>query len=201
MTNTLLDNPTVSDTPAATVQRMTTAEFALEVTKPEFRGRQFELVNGRMVEKAVPNAFHSAIIVELAAYLRTIIRPNGLGWLMTDVDVILPVDQDNWTRPDIAFVAKAQGQFDWDKPLPFMPWFMIEIKSPGNTYIELRQKALYFLARNAKLVWLIFPERETIEVYALDDLIVRTYDDVLTGGDLLPDLSLTMRALVNALKG
>jgi Uma2 family endonuclease len=72
-----------------------------------------------------------------------------------------------------------------------MPDLAVEIKSPDDTVKELREKAAYYLANGARLVWLIYPAKHMVEVYTPDgDVEILVEGDLLTGGDVLPGFSL-----------
>jgi Uma2 family endonuclease len=44
----------------------------------------------------------------------------------------------------------------------------VEVKSSKNGYDELREKARFYLANGARLVWLVYPTRQIVEVYFAD---------------------------------
>ena len=68
-----------------------------------------------------------------------------------------------------------------------MPDLAVEIKSPSDSGRQMREKAEYYLANGARLVWLVYPQKRLIEAYSLDaDVEILLEDDTLTGGDVLP---------------
>lgn len=76
-----------------------------------------------------------------------------------------------------------------------LPSIVIEVKSPTNTIKELREKADYYLANGAQLVWLVFPEKKMVEVYvAGQDVQLFLEDDVLSGG-VLPGFTLAVKTI------
>ena len=75
--------------------------------------------------------------------------------------------------------------------VPHLPDIAIEIKSPDDTVKQLREKADYYLANGTQLVWLVYPHQRMVEVYSLDgDVEILFEDDLLTGGEVLPDFSM-----------
>jgi len=75
-----------------------------------------------------------------------------------------------------------------------MPDLAVEIKSPDDTYTELRLKAAYYLANGSETVWLGYPEKRMVEVSRKgSDVEILLESDTIDGGDLLPGFSLPVR--------
>ncbi len=83
--------------------------------------------------------------------------------------------------------------------VPRFPDLAVEVKSPGDSYRQMREKAAYYLANGTKLVWLVYPEKRLVEVYRADgDIQILTGDDTLDGGDVLPGFSMTVSDIFKA---
>jgi Uma2 family endonuclease len=77
--------------------------------------------------------------------------------------------------------------------VPQMPELAIEIKSPTDSIKQMREKAHYYLANGARLVWLVFPNKRYVEVYQLDgEVEVLFGGDLLDGGDVLPGFAMSV---------
>jgi Uma2 family endonuclease len=77
--------------------------------------------------------------------------------------------------------------------VPQMPDLAVEVKSPSNTYLQLREKAIYYLKNGARLVWLVFPERQQIEIHTHDAPITTLgIGDTLDGGEVLPGFAMSV---------
>ena len=74
-----------------------------------------------------------------------------------------------------------------------MPDLAIEVKSPDDTYKQMREKADYYLQNGTKLVWLVYPEKRIVEVYTNEQQDILTLEDRLTGGELLPEFELSVK--------
>lgn len=75
-----------------------------------------------------------------------------------------------------------------------MPDIAVEVKSPSKTNIGLRNKAAYYIEQGSRMVWLIYPAKQLVEVYRPDrDLEILTMNDVLDGADVLPGFSLPVK--------
>lgn len=68
-----------------------------------------------------------------------------------------------------------------------MPDLAIEVKSPDDSLLKMREKAIYDLTNGARLVWLAFPEKRQLEVHSAEAAIqTLNAEDILEGGDVLP---------------
>lgn len=76
-----------------------------------------------------------------------------------------------------------------------MPDSAVETKSPSDNLKRLRQKAEHYLQNGVKMVWLLYPEKQSIEVLTPEDFSYLTANGTLTGGDLLPEFSVTVADL------
>lgn len=169
---------------AISEQLYTWQEFEAFVTKhPD---SLLELIDGRIVEK-VTSELHGKIVGlilhAIISYLKN--HPDVKGHWSTEAE-FRPVDaEDNSRRPDVSF-RLTDGTVSKSGIVQGMPDFCVEVKSWGNSYEELRDKARFYIANGAKLVWLMYPLKEIVEVYFADgnsELFVMA--DKLDGGDVL----------------
>jgi Uma2 family endonuclease len=173
------------------------AEFDKFLAAPENRDKHFQLINGEIVEKVVTQK-HGIIVAFLVTEISLYLRQHKVGRVAVEVRHRAPGDDENERLPDISFTR------DLDKPVtevgavPYMPDLAVEIKSPDDTYKEMREKARYYLAKGTQMVWLVFPEKQIIEVYTANDEQILTENDTLIGGDVLPGFSLAVRQIFAA---
>lgn len=84
--------------------------------------------------------------------------------------------------PDISVIA-CERIPDEDGAFQGTPNWLIEIRSPGQSTIDLQNKILHCLSNGTQLAWLIDINRQQIWVWVGDELPV-----VLSGEDILPTL-------------
>ena len=178
----------------AQTKPVTAEAFIAFLLQPENEGRRFELINGEIVEK-MPTQLHALIATLFIFKLSLYFQNSPIGWVFSELRIKLPNDDLNDTIPDISVVLKAGRQLDPNEPLTFMPDLAIEIKSPTDSLIKMRQKANYYLENGTKLVWLVDTQRQKVEVYTVDDTEIIESSDTLYGGDLLPDFILPVSDL------
>lgn len=186
------------------VQRklLTVDEFWHLLDLPENQERRLELVDGEIVEVS-PKLGHgrkgSVIFLAMGKYL----EDHPIGEIMFEVDFYIPDDPHNTRRPDISFLTNEHSEgLDEEEAVPLMPDLAIEIKSPSNYYTGkegLREKAAYYLENGSRLVWLVDPDKQQVEVYALSrGVVTLTVKDMLDGGDVLPGFTLPVRDIFPA---
>lgn len=103
---------------------------------------------------------------------------------------------------DAAFVTNERWQTltgeQRKKFPPLAPDFIIELRSSSDTVTSLRQKIQDdWMAAGCRLAWLIDPDTETVYVYRADGSvqILKSFDEELTGEDVLPGLTFVLSDL------
>jgi Uma2 family endonuclease len=157
--------------------------------------RQFELVDGVLVEKAV-GFLESTFACDLIALLKVFVDRHDLGFLAGEAGAVRLMP--GLVRiPDVSFIS-------WDQ-LPtkerptgpiadLAPALTVEVLSEGNTQAEMDRKVREYFLSGTRLVWLVDANARTVQVYtAPDQSVVLTEDQALDGGDVLPGLSLPLR--------
>ena len=150
-----------------------------------------ELIDGRMREKVTGTAHGRAvanILYQLVAWYKA---RNINGHYGTEVHHAINDDTDTMLQPDVSFsynITERPGG-----TVQGLPDFAVEVKSPSNSYDDLRDKARLYIANGTRLIWLVYPRRQIVETYAADgnnDLFSR--DMTVSGGDVLPGFSMTV---------
>jgi Uma2 family endonuclease len=114
------------------------------------------------------------------------------------MDFVLSGNRDNLQdkrQPDVAFVKKERLQ---KTPGYFYgaPDLAIEIVSPSQSRPDFVEKASVYLKYGTEQVWLVFPQKQQIEVHTAET-IPNVYDktEIVPGGDLLPGFELRVSQL------
>lgn len=173
---------------------VTVAEFEDFIARPEHQDRLFELINGEIIEK-MPTQLHGLIANLFNALLYLYMQQNPIGWVFSELRIKLPDDDKNESIPDVAVVLKAGREFEADAPLTYMPDLAVEIQSPGQSDKFMVDKAAYYLAHGAQMVWIVYPSKRLVEVLTATDRWLLTEDDTLEGGDVLPGFRLSVREI------
>lgn len=177
------------------VQNKTTIdEFEVFIAQDENKERLFELIDGEIVENVVTEE-HGIIAVNVSSALHQFVKAYNLGRVMVEVRHRIPDDVSNERLPDVSFTSAGRAMpLVTEGAVPQMPDLAVEIKSPSDRYIGMRQKAAYYLENGSRMVWLIFPEKRLVEVYKPDaDIEILNENDTLNGGEVLPNFTLAVK--------
>jgi len=164
-------------------------------------GKVYELHNGVLIEVAGSKYRQTRLAVWIAHLLMTFIEQNKLGGAVTGADGAAELNQYNTRIPDVAYItAERAQQQDEESYLQGAPDLAVEVVSPSNGQLEMQQRAGEYLSAGARLVWIVDPTRNTIDVYRLGGArVILTKDDILDGGDVLPGLALPVQRVFEQL--
>jgi Uma2 family endonuclease len=180
-------------------QAITGDEFEAFLALPENSDHLFELIEGEIVEK-MPTELHNMISGTFYYVLRTFVKEHDLGRVTYETRVRASKDDKKNDRlPDIGFTRKArllpivrQGA------VPQLPDLCVEIQSPSNYPRQMRKKAEYYLENGSTRVWLVYTDKEIVEVMSPGgefNLLVK--GDTLTDDELLPGFALPVADIFN----
>ena len=174
-------------------------EFEAFLALPENSDRLFELIEGEIVEK-MPTELHNMISVIIVVALRTFVKEHDLGRVTYETRVRASKDDKKNDRlPDISFTRKArllpivrQGA------VPQLPDLCVEIQSPSNYPRQMRKKAEYYLENGVSRVWLVYSDKEIVEVISPSgEFALLIKGDMLTDDELLPGFTLPIADIFN----
>ena len=187
----------VRDRPA-TRQIYTVADFEWLARLPQYADRRFELHEGEIVKMDPSGEIHGSIALTIGTYLRLYLMKHPLGRATVEAGHYAQSDDSTLLGPDVAF---RRLDVSTEPPVPGfvsqMPDLAVEVKSPNDSYRQMRRKAGLYLDRGTSIVWLVYPERREVEVCALDAHGEIAYETVgadgeLSGGDALPGFTLDL---------
>lgn len=169
----------------------TIEDFEAFTVRPENRDRSFELIDGEIVEKAMPTEEHALIVNLFLYHLTGYAMGRKIGLPGPESRFRVPGDTKNSRRPDISMVIDPDVPVTTKGAASHTPDVIVEVKSPDDSNDDLRDRARFYIVNGAKLVWLVFPRPKIIEVYrpgVPSEML--TADDTLDGYDVLPGFSL-----------
>jgi len=169
------------------VQSIATLSLENFLTQPNIESSPaWELIAGRAVQKTMPTLFHSRLQRNLVNHIndRTD-RFEAIQELRCLVPPYSPV-------PDIAIVECSRLPHE-DGPFNGAPDWLIEIRSPDQSTLDLQNKILHCLSNGTQLAWLIDLSRQQVWVWQGDDLPL-----VCSGADILPALGIIPELTVDA---
>ena len=164
-------------------------------------GSRYEVVEGVLVRMAGSGDIATTIAVALAAILFTFVRPRRLGRITGADGVYKFLGAETGLLPDVGFYGAAlfPRVVDRRKPVPFAPELAVEVASPAQDAREMAAKAWRYLRGGTRLVWVVWPENHSVDVWRPGDLRPRYHDmrpsttwgvgDLLDGEDVVPGFS------------
>lgn len=159
----------------------------------------YEIIDGERRELEPMGAYMTLLAFELAARLRDFVNSHQLGIVITEMLFRFQRDPDRGRRPDVAFVSRERcrqsplpKEGDWD----VVPDLAVEVVSPTNDATELEEKLVEYFRFGVRQVWVLHPEHRRLYVHeSLRKVSVLNEDDSISGGELLPGLSLPLAEL------
>ena len=163
--------------------------------------KRYELIEGEIIEMVRPGFLHGRLVTRLGRFLDEFAEDNALGIVTTDAGYHPPGSRITVLSPDVAFITHERVAEPYSQRwAPVMPDLAVEIKSPSNTLAELRRKAAIYLRHGSRLVWIILPDTESVEVHRLGadgerQCEVIKLESQLSGEEVLPGFRLALSTL------
>ncbi|MEN3001342.1 MAG: Uma2 family endonuclease [Armatimonadota bacterium] len=157
-------------------------------------GRKYELVNGRI--QVVPTgARHGWIGARLSGKIYSVLPDTLYAF---DSSTGFRMAGGNIRSPDFALM-RVERLPSGKPPIDFAdgaPDLAVEIVSPSENLQDLYQKVAEYFESGSREVWLLFPERKQVYRYTAPlEIEVLRENDILTGGELLPDFKVRVGEL------
>lgn len=169
-------------------------------------GWTFELHEGRLIRMPGPGKAHANIQTNLYDTVHAYLRNHNLGKLLgtSCYNLPLPGNTEELLCPDLSYVVPARlvqmpqrGSY-----LVGAPDLVIEIASPSDFRPQLRAKAQVYLAAGVRLVWVIWPATQNIDVWQPTATDAPTKQlglpDQLDGEDVIPGFTCPVQGIFAA---
>ncbi|HKO23144.1 MAG TPA: Uma2 family endonuclease, partial [Chloroflexota bacterium] len=155
-------------------------------------GWQYELVEGRLVRMPPSGLRATQVAFIIGAALFAFAQPRKLG-VVTGADGGYKLGPGSDLAPDVGFVRAdrlpPRNSPDYDRLVSGAPDLAVEVASPTQRRPALRRKAQRYLAAGTRLVWIVWPKHQQIEVWRPGDTrpsATLGVADTLDGDDVLP---------------
>jgi Uma2 family endonuclease len=175
---------------AESTRLLTAEEFYDFCHLPENRDRQLELERGEVVEMSRPGVPHGVVCMNVGFLITQYARQRKRGYVCSnDTGVIWERGPDTVKGPDIIYFDEL-CRFD-ELPAKYAdrpPMLAVEVRSPNDRWSKILRRVSQFLRWGTAVVWLVDPEDRTVTVFRPNQIQqVFDEDEVMTGGDELPD--------------
>ena len=173
----------------------------------QYNQQPFEMVHGEIRALSPNVSGHQWVSRTLFRLLDTYLRQSKLGELVWETPFVLQ-DEPDWVTgsrtPDLAFFTRERWTAyvaavpDWrGKPLILVPDLVVEIVSPNDRYSEIQDKIDGYFGDGVQIAWVIDPQRRRVAIHRSDSdqQTMLRETGTLTGGDLMPGFSVSVRTL------
>jgi Uma2 family endonuclease len=149
--------------------------------------KEYEIVDGRPVEKEMAGARHGGVGARLLIRMGTHVEAHQLGGVY-GANTTFQIGQ-NQRLPDIAFVAASRipPEGEPEGIWPIAPDLAVEVISPNDLFQKVFSKVIEYLEAGVRQVWLASPEHRTVMIYrSPTNVTIFSENDELVSEDLLP---------------
>jgi len=123
-----------------------------------------ELIKGELLTMPFAKREHMRVSANLTGMLWQHATTNRLGDVNAEGGYKLESDPDTVLGPDVSFVAKDRIALSPEGYHLGPPDLAVEVISPGDTRGRIERKLSLWLESGARSVWLVNPQRRTVEV-------------------------------------
>jgi Uma2 family endonuclease len=171
---------------------ITIDEFRDYVSQSENNDRLFELIDGEIIEVSPGRTSNSGVGHLIVIAVHPFCEQHDVPCYTSGGDGAYDI-QGHVVAPDFAFKRTPLSN---EYPDPIAPEWAVEIISPTDKPYQIRAKRQIYL-RAKILYWELYPESQSIDVYAPGQPQPRTLgiNDTLDGGDVLPGFTLPLKKL------
>ena len=157
-------------------------------------GKIYELHDGVLIEISGAPMGQSRLAAWFAYLIIKFIEENKLGGAVSGADGTYELNLYNTRIPDVAYVTAEHDQQGEDGFYLGAPDLAVEMVSPSNTPYELQQRAGEYLTAGTSLIWIVYPDQRTIDVYRPggERIVLSQGDQFLEGYEVLPGLKLSL---------
>jgi Uma2 family endonuclease len=156
-----------------------------------------ELIDGTLVRKVV-GFYESFLASRLMVLISQFVAERRLGIVAGEAGM-MQLFPDEVRIPDVSFISHARlvnSGFPEEAAPHMAPELAVEVISRGNTLQEMDRKLKEYFEAGTRAVWYVYPEtRKVIAYRGIETFAELTESDTLDGGDVLPGLTIDLKAL------
>jgi Uma2 family endonuclease len=168
-------------------------------------GKHYELVDGVLVERTM-SLLAGRVESKVIRILEGHCEGPGLGWVIGPSSGYrcFPWKPGKVRRPDVSFIARDRlpAPEQWsDGYITIAPDLAVEITSPTDEVYDLEEKIEEYLRAGVRLIWVIHPEVQVVQVIRADGSSARLRSgSELSGEDVVPGFRCPVDSLFPAIR-
>lgn len=151
-----------------------------------------ELIDGRIVPMPPTGDEHAYLEFNLGRYLGNFVAERKLGWVMGgEIGIYTHRNPDRVRAADLVFVSKERLPRPTGRFLDVAPDLVVEIMSPDDRWLDVRQKLEEYFAIGVPRVWIVEPDIRSVLVCRSPTEMLRLGEgDTLRGEGALEGFSI-----------
>jgi Uma2 family endonuclease len=158
---------------------------------------RYELYCGQVQKSRLGSMQTSIIGARIGSLIGIFLLSHDIGHL-TGADGAYILSEYDVFVPSVGYISYHRLPDSVDGFVPKAPDLAIEVISPYDSKLQTQRKAEVYLSAGTKLVWIVYPKTETVDVCRLTDdgnmkITEITSDETLSGEDILPDFTLAVK--------
>lgn len=164
---------------------------------------RYELIRGELKILSLNEPVHGIITARITMLVGQYKKSFDLGLFCVATGFIVERDPDTVLGADVAFIShnRLAAIENFDNFIPFAPDLAIEVLNSTDAVEAIHEKVALYFAAGSKALWIFYPKRRTVAVYASPtDVRILTEADTLDGGDVLPGFQLSLAKLYAVIK-
>lgn len=179
--------------------RPITAEDVLRRNSP---WRECEIWDGLPMVREPSGGRAEALGMRIMGPLHLHVRERALGWtFMSSQGFLLARDPDRMLASDGAYVSTERlPEIPTDGFVPLAPDFLIEVRSPKDTWEQTVEKCGVWIAHGAGVAWAVEPLARKVAVFRADGTSeVLEGEGTASAAPALPDFQVDLEDLFEGL--
>ncbi|OLP15465.1 hypothetical protein BST81_26110 [Leptolyngbya sp. 'hensonii'] len=162
-----------------------------------------EYIDGRIIQKPMPQGKHSILQGELVTAINAVVKKQRIGYAFPELrctfggrSIVPDISVFAWNRIPVDENGDIANVF------PICPDWTIEILSPDQSPTKVTGNILHCLKHGCQMGWLIDPEERSLLIYPAGQQpeFLQEEHDVLPIPNLVSDLQLTIADVFGWLK-
>lgn len=164
-------------------------------------GRNYELIEGILIEMAPPGGEHGVVPTNATALLAPYLKRTKAGLLVTETGFLVQRNPDVVRSADLAFVSRASLEQEPLHPKYRVtpPDLAVEVVSPNDLPKDVRGKVTEWLAAGSREVWVFVPKTIILTKYQPGGVHQRYEAQDTFTSDLFPGWRCTVEELLTYL--
>jgi Uma2 family endonuclease len=145
---------------------------------------RYELIGGVIVRMPPPQEEHGIIGTKVILALAPYCLAHGLSEkIATEVGYQL-WGNNTVLAPDVSIIRSPRASSETYSSVA--PLLAVEIASPSQGRPFLNDKARAFIAAGTQMVWILWPDTKTVDIYTASGMVSLGMQDTIDGGTVLP---------------